>query len=564
MLTEVKYSDKHFHMRIKQLPAPGLTALIHNCFSKVMIIFGIWCSCLPSSVQAQATHGGNFLQASEIVVNLAADPAPPVLKCRELSQYSDFNFDIISATEIESVDGLPALCVLHGIIAPKIQFILKLPDTWNRRIYMHGNGGYGGQSVTGTYGKKLSDPALRKGFATVFTDTGHARADGHNASWAYNDLQKEIDYGFRAVHLTIETAKRLVTDYYAKTTSYSYFDGCSGGGRQGLVAAQRFPDDFSGIAAGAPFYDLAGIMMQYWNNQTALTEASLAAEKVELLGNIIMDKFDAVDGLRDGVISNPLAIDFEPARDLPRDDKGHKGFTRAEITTLQRLYAGLGLNGRQIAPGIVIGAELPGRRDAGRTADKSPLLSSWNSRLYPDISGYNQQLDILVPWLRYMAFTKDDPEFDWQQLDLEKDWPRMAMMSAIFNADNPDLNAFKNSGGKLLMYHGWGDIGVSPTMTVQYYDKVLQTMGNEETQSFFRTYMIPGMFHCYGGRNVDRFDTMTTLINWVEVDVAPDRIIASAVENNHVTRTRPLCPYPKTARYRGSGDSNRADSFRCE
>lgn len=548
----------------KQLMFRKLTPVLRAFFSKVMIVIGICCSCLPSPATAQATHGGNFLEASEIAVDLAAGSTVPALKCSELGQHSDFDFAVISATEVESSDGLPGLCAVHGIIEPKVQFMLKLPDTWNRRIYMHGNGGYGGQSVTGSYGARLSGPALRQGFATVFTDTGHTRDDGHNASWAHNDLQKEIDYGFRAVHLAIETAKRLVADYYGKTATYSYFDGCSGGGRQGLVAAQRFPGDFNGIAAGAPFYDLAGIMMQYWNNQVALVETALSAAKVELLGNIIMDRFDAVDGLRDGIISNPLEIDFDPARDLPGDETDRDGFTRAEIKTLQRLYAGLELNGEQIAPGIVIGAELPGRRDAARTADNSPLLSSWNSRLYPDISGYNQQLDILIPWLRYMAFTKDDPEIDWQQLDPEQDWPRMTAMSAIFNADNPDLSGFRNSGGKLLMYHGWGDIGVSPIMTVQYYDKVMQTLGSEQTQSFFRTYMIPGMFHCYGGRNVDRFDTMTTLINWVEADVAPDRIIASRVESNRVTRTRPLCPYPKTARYQGSGDSNRADSFRCE
>ena len=551
-------------MRHKPPSAPGLIAVIQGCIYKVMLILGVYYCCLPSSVQAQATHGGNFLEASETVIDLAVDSTTPMLKCRGLSQYSDFNFDIISVTGIESSNGSPGVCAIHGIIEPKIQFILRLPDTWNRRIYMHGNGGYGGQSVTGSYGTKLSDPALRQGFATVFTDTGHTRDDGHNASWAHNDLQKEIDYGFRSVHLTIETAKRLVKIYYGKTTTYSYFDGCSGGGRQGLVAAQRFPGDFNGIAAGAPFNDLAGIMMQYWNNQMALAETSLSAEKVELLGNIIMDKFDAVDGLQDGIISNPLEIDFDPARDLPRDETGQNGFTRAEIETLQRLYAGLELNGNQIAPGIVIGAELPGRRDAGRSADKSPLLSPWNSRLYADISGYNQQLDILIPWLHYMAFSKDDPEFDWQQLDLERDWPRMTTMSAIFNAEEPDLSAFKDSGGRLLMYHGWGDIGVSPIMTAQYYDKVLQTMGAEQTQSFFRTFMIPGMFHCYGGRNVDRFDTMTTLINWVEADLAPDRIIASAVENNRVIRTRPLCPYPKVARYKDLGDINRADNFECK
>ena len=551
-------------MRGKELHSRGLFPVLRTCFSRVMIISGIYCSCLPAPVSAQATHGGNFLEASEIAVDLAADSAVPALKCSELGRHSDFDFAVISATEVEAADGLPGLCAIYGIIEPKVQFMLKLPDNWNRRIYMHGNGGYGGQSVTGSYGAKLSGPALRQGFATVFTDTGHTRDDGHNASWAYNDLQKEIDYGFRAVHLTIVTAKRLVAAYYGKTATYSYFDGCSGGGRQGLVAAQRFPGDFNGIAAGAPFYDLAGIMMQYWNNQVALAETALSAAKVEQLGKFIMDRFDTVDGLRDGIISNPLEIDFDPARDLPGDETGQDGFTRAEIKTLQRLYTGLELNGKQIAPGIVIGAELPGRRDAALTADKSPMLSSWNSRLYPDISGYNQQLDILVPWLRYMAFTTDDPEFDWRQLDPEQDWPRMSAMSAIFNADNPDLFAFRNSGGKLLMYHGWGDIGVSPIMTVQYYDKVMQTMGNEETQSFFRTYMIPGMFHCYGGRNVDRFDTMTTLINWVEADIAPDRIIASRVENNRVTRTRPLCPYPKTARYQGSGDGNRADSFRCE
>ncbi|MBT7952541.1 MAG: tannase/feruloyl esterase family alpha/beta hydrolase [Gammaproteobacteria bacterium] len=555
--------NRQLTMRGRHFSTSLSSSLAHSSLYLLKYYIGIYSMFLSSLVLAQATHGGNFLDLSELQVELSAANLQPAQQCTTLVEQSDPNFSIISATVGKPNDNTPAICIIHGFIKPKIQFVLKLPDTWNQRIYMHGNGGYGGQSVTGAYGTRLSNPALQEGFATLFTDTGHNRADGHNASWAYNDLEKEVDYGFRAVHLSIETAKRLIKTYYSKPATYSYFDGCSGGGRQGLVAAQRFPDDFDGIAVGAPFYDLAGILMQYWHNQKALAVTPLSPEKVVLLGNIIMDKFDDLDGLKDGVISNPLAIDFKPARDLPRDKNGQQGFTRAELETLTKLYSGPRLQGNAIAPGIVIGAELAGKRDAGRTADKSPRLSPWNSRLYPDISGYNQQLDILIPWLRYMAFNNDDPEFDWTKLDMEKDWSRMQPMSAIFNADNPDLHDYKNRGGKLLMYHGWSDIGVSPIMTVQYYEEVMRTMGSVQTQSFFRTFMIPGMFHCNGGRNVDRFDTMTNLINWVEAGIMPESITASSVENDQITRTRPLCPYPQVARYKGEGDINQAENFKC-
>ncbi|MBT7952540.1 MAG: tannase/feruloyl esterase family alpha/beta hydrolase [Gammaproteobacteria bacterium] len=515
----------------------------------------------PLDTEAADVNGASFTAVGKGLVNYISTSSTPIANCGDFNRISDVNHSVISARLIPAEGGAVEHCEIHGVIAPEIQYIVNLPAKWNRRLYMIGNGGFGGQSVISDYAVEDRAKARRLGFVTAFTNTGHGE-DAHFASWAHNNIQKEIDYGYRSIHLTAVIAKQLSVLYYGKAPAFSYFEGCSGGGRQGLVAAQRFPGDFDGIAVGAPFYDLPAIEMQSWWNQETTAKTTLTAERVRMLGNFIMDEFDSVDGVNDRVIDNPLAIDFEPARDLPRDASGEQGFTDEEIEAFTRIYQGPRIENKQIAPGLPIGAELPGVRDAGRTYEKSNEASPWSARVYQEGSGYNMTLEILESWLKYMAFPTDNPDYDWQQLDLKNDLELMQTMGHIMNAKSKDLSPYMDRGNKILMYHGWADVGVSPIMTVQYYEQVMQTMGLD-TQSFFRTFMVPGMFHCSGGRNVDHFDVMTTLIDWVEAGLSPDRIDAARIEEGKVVRTRPLCPYPQVARYRKRGSTDKAENFVC-
>ena len=527
-------------------------------------VFVLYCLlCLaPANTHGADVNGASFTDAGNGRVDYHLAAATATGDCHGLMSLTDFNHSVISAKTIPADENSSAHCEIYGVITQEIQYVVNLPKQWNGRLYMIGNGGFGGQSVYGDYAREDRARARRLGFATAFTNTGHTD-DAHFASWAHNNIQKEIDYGYRAVHLTAVVAKRLISHYYGQEPAYSYFEGCSGGGRQGLVAAQRFPDDFDGIAVGAPFYDLPTIEMQSWWNQATTDKIPLSAERVHMLGEIIMEKYDALDGVEDRVIGNPLAIDFVPARDLPRDPEGENGFTDAEIEAFTRIYQGPRIGDRQVAPGLPVGAELPGVRDAGRTYEKTSEASPWSARVYREGTGYNMTLEILESWLKYMAFTTDDPDYDWKDLDMETDLEKMQPMGHIMNATATDLSPIMNRGNKILMYHGWADVGVSPIMTVQYYEQVMETMG-EQIQSFFRTYMVPGMFHCRGGRNVDHFDVMTTLIDWVEAGVVPERIDAARIENGEVVRTRPLCPYPEVAVYKGNGSTDEAENFICQ
>ena len=532
--------------------------------AQVQKVFALSCFLFltPATTIGADVNGASFTEAGNGYVNYHLPSLTATDDCHGFTSLTDFNHSVISSKIIPADDNSSGHCEIHGVIAPEIQYVVNLPGQWNGRLYMIGNGGFGGQSVYGDYAREDRAKARRLGFATAFTNTGHTE-DAHFASWAHNNIQKEIDYGYRAVHLTAVVAKQLINLYYGKEPAYSYFEGCSGGGRQGLVAAQRFPGDFDGIAVGAPFYDLPTIEMQSWWNQATADKTTLTAERVHMLGEFIMEKYDAVDGVKDRVIGNPLAIDFVPARDLPRDPEGKNGFTDAEIEAFTRIYQGPRTGDRQIAPGLPIGAELPGVRDAGRTYEKTSEASPWSARVFREGTGYNMTLEILDSWLKFMAFTTDDPDYDWKDLNLETDLEKMQPMGHIMNAGETDLSPFFSKGNKILMYHGWADVGVSPIMTVQYYEQVMETMG-EQTQSFFRTYMVPGMFHCRGGRNVDHFDVMTTLIDWVEAGVVPERIDAARIENGEVVRTRPLCPYPEVAVYKGNGSTDMAENFTCQ
>jgi hypothetical protein len=294
----------------------------------------------------------------------------------------------------------------------------------------------------------------------------------------------------------------------------------------------------------------------------AILNTPISAAKVALLGRLLMKRFDAADGVGDGVIDDPLAVDFDPQRDLPRDGPPDASFSDEELAALARIYAGTYVDGKQVAPGVPVGAEPWGQMYATPGFEPAPPESGWATRLVADSHGSMQQRANVEGWLRFLAFEQDAPEMDITRFDPRRDMPRMQAMSRMLDATDPDLGAFRARGGKMLIYHGWADTGVNPVMTVRYYEQLQRAQGGA-ADGFVRLFMVPGMFHCRGGLNVDRFDGAAAVIAWVERGEAPRRLIASRVDGGKVVRTRPLCPYPQAARYRGSGSTDAARNFSC-
>ena len=325
------------------------------------------------SVLAQ-TNGSSFTSYAALAGKLSDNFVGPAIACEKLlgSEYSQF--DIVAADPRS--DGT---CTVKGAFG-KVAFRVDLPPSWNSRLYVHGNGGYGGESIHETFGLATRISALGHGFAAAFTNLGHDAQSFDGARWAYNDREAEINYSYRALHLATLAAKAIIGVYYGKAPEYSYFEGCSTGGGQGLKAALRFPDDFDGIAAGAPVFDFVGLQLYGWNNQVAIAQSALNQDKVARLGKIVLELFDAQDGLADGVIENPSSIDFVPSRDLVAYDGE---FTEDELRTLDRLYRGPVYGGRRLYPGVPVGAESQGQKYRAGTFEPAAPASGWATRLMP-------------------------------------------------------------------------------------------------------------------------------------------------------------------------------------
>ena len=470
----------------------------------------------------------------------------PASSCRDLVALTSYDFSVVAATTIPASDLAPEHCRVTGVIPPEIRFEVNLPDDWNQRFYMYGNGGYAGE----TPHPRRRGAALTEGFAVASTDTGHDRENTPLATFAHDDLQRLIDYAFRAVHLTAVTAKRILASYYGEDPRYSYWEGCSTGGRQGLISAQRYPSDFDGIVAGAPVLDFTNTQLWgIWNAQ-ALDGVPIDMETIGRVGEVIYERCDGLDGLEDGLIDDPTRCDFDPGAHLPGcegDQPGDDCFSPAQITALEKIYGGVRLEDGLRIEGLPVGAE------------KGDGWAGW--LINPD--GPSRQLVLGEAFLKYMAFPRDEPNLDWRAFDFEEDVPRMGEIRAILDATDPNMRTFRRRGGKILSYFGWADTALNPQMATSYYESVIREMGKGETRDFYRLFMVPGMFHCGGGLGADRFDALEPLIAWVERGHVPQDIVASRVEGNETARTRRLCPYPESSRYKGSGDADSASSFEC-
>jgi hypothetical protein len=344
---------------------------------------------------------------------------------------------------------------------------------------------------------------------------------------------------------------------------FSYFNGCSNGGRQGLIEATQYPDDYDGIVVGSPVTDHIGFMLAFsWDARTVLSSVDnfIPFSKLGLIASAVLGTCDAQDGLVDGLVSDPGSCTFDPGTLQCADGDAPDCLTAGQVESLRKIYAGPSTSkGKQIYPGIPKGHENAGGWEPWIVSfGENPAIQPDGSLLFAaDQYGFVSQ----EGFFRYMSFPVDDPDYDWRSFNFDKDPPKMSAMASILSAST-NLAPFRHRGGKIVMYHGWSDTCLSPFRTVDYFLQVQRAMGGEErTAEFLRLFMVPGMLHCAGGPGPNTFDAFSALEEWVEQGIAPDSILASG---GTLGLTRPLCPYPQVAVYDGSGSIDQAASFTCE
>jgi feruloyl esterase len=432
---------------------------------------------------------------------------------------------------------IPQHCRVTLVLKPtadsNINVELWLPtENWNGRFLAVGNGGWAG-AIQG-YGDMQE--ALRRGYATAATDTGHSAADGQAGLFALGHPEKIVDFAYRALHDMTVKSKRLIDVFYAEPLDYSYYKGCSTGGRQGVMAAQRYPGDYDGIIAGALanrhiHMHTAGAyrgMQLSRHPELAVSEA-----KAKLVTDAVLKQCDT---LGEGFLNNPRQCSFDFATlACGASGSGDSCLTPGELTSVQTFYGGLkNSKGELIFSGQALGVPMP-------------ALASTNDGPNP----------FAFDSIRILGF--QNANYDWRQFDLDRDMPRVDAAAGFVDAVDPDLRAFEAHGGKLVLYAGWRDTGITPENTILYYETVLKELGPQQ-DDWMRLFLVPGMGHCRGGPGVDSFDSLTALEQWREKDVAPAQMLATGRQSG---LARPICAFPAYAKYDGSGDLKDAANWRC-
>jgi feruloyl esterase len=438
--------------------------------------------------------------------------------------------------------NLPEFCRVAATIKPvadsEIKMELWLPASgWNGKLEADGNGGWTGSITPNTLAA-----AVQRGYAAAMTDTGH---EGGSASFAYNHPEKVIDFGYRAVHEMTVKSKALVAAFYGDGPKLSYWNGCSSGGRQGLKEAQKYPEDFNAIVAGSPAINLTGRAAQsVWIGQATHRDetAAIPPAKFAVIHAAALDQCDALDGAKDGIIEDPTRCKFDPKVIECKGDDSPSCLTSAQVETVRRIYADVvnPRTKREIFPGHEPGSEL-----------------GWNTMAGP------QPFGVGVDLFRYIVFS--NPAWDYKTFNFDSDFAAAQKADEPMDALDPDLKSFLSRGGKIIQYHGWADPQISPRSSVEYFNSVLEKLGGaSKVNDSYRLFMIPGMAHCGGGEATSNFDMLSALEQWVEAKKAPDQIAASRIRDGKVDRTRPLCPYPQVAKYKGSGSVDEAANFSCQ
>ena len=482
--------------------------------------------------------------AGAIVVGAAPAGAAPCasLTALDLPRTAIRSAELVPAGEFtppgtDTALPIPSICRVSGMTEPAVAFEVWLPtEDWNGKFHVSGNGGMAGVI---SYGAMAG--ALRRGYAAASTDTGHVRpgTGGFDASWAIGRPDLVEDFGHRALHVTAENGKAITTAFYDRPPRYSYYVGCSKGGQQGLMEAQRYPDDFDGIVAGNPANDwtrfYAGAHL--WYALATLRDAGsyIPRAKLPALARAVNAACDELDGLADGVLDDPRDCRFDPATLTCPAGEDHDGcLTRPQVQAVKDIRAGSrDAAGELIFPGLVPGGENGPARRLGIVGNRPGSRSRACTGLAAE------------GFFKYMVF--EDPDWNFRTFDYDADLAfALDKVGAALDSASPDLTRFSDGGSKLIVYHGWSDPDISPLGSIDYYENVLAAAGGEargralsETQAFFRLFLVPGMGHCSGGPGYNRVDPLPALERWVEDGVAPDTILATRVEDEDERRPQP-------------------------
>jgi feruloyl esterase len=520
---------------------------------------------------------------------VAQSPAqePPANSCERISQLSLPDIKISSAQLVSPgaftppagmlpapaatttlYKALPEFCRVEMTATPSADSSIKIEvwmpaSGWNGKFQGEGNGGFAGEI---SYANLAA--ALRQGYAVASTDTGHS-ASAIDAHWALGHPEKIIDYGYRGIHIMTLAAKAVIPRFYGSPQQRSYFLGCSNGGRQALMEAQRLPDDYDGIIAGAPANYWTHLLTNAISNIQTLTldpASYIPPTKLAAIAHAVNEQCDAKDGVRDGILNDPSACHFDPRVLLCKNGDAESCLTGPQVKALQILYqGGRDSGGRMIFPGYLPGAEEGGNGWGIWIAGAAP----GGSLMFAFGNGY------------FSNMVYGDAAWNYKNANID-DAMKAAdeKTAAVLNATDANLAAFKSRGGKLIVYHGWNDPAISALNSIDYFTSVAHTLGEQQADSFVRLYLVPGMQHCSAGPGADAFgasfdsvpqdpqhNIQLAIEQWVEKGVAPAAIIATKYEGEgaaaKVKMTRPLCPYPQAAKYKGAGNPNDAANFTC-
>ncbi|MCP5433450.1 MAG: tannase/feruloyl esterase family alpha/beta hydrolase [Alphaproteobacteria bacterium] len=482
------------------------------------------------------------------VLAVAAAAFGPARAAEPCDRLRDLALPDVRIAAAEEIAAPVPHCKATGVIGREINFAVWLPDVWNGKFMMGGGGGY----VGSVQNQANIQGALLKGYATAGTDTGHT-STGVDASWALGNLERIVNYAHAAVHRVGETAKAVARAHYGKPASRAYFAGCSTGGRQALISAQRYPEDFDAIIAGAPVLDFTGTMAGAINfTKTLYPHPDKAAGPALSPGDraalkaAILNACDAEDGLADGILNDPRACRFDP-KALACSGANRDGCLSAEeLAGVRAIYDGPRTSKGRLYYGYPMGGEdEPGGWDRWIVGSKDAVGPG-----LPSI-GYG----IAASFMRNFVFR--DPNWTYETYDLETFAADTELMAATLNATDTDLSAFRARGGKLLLYHGWSDSALTANATVGYVEGVYAR--DPKAREDVRLFLLPGVLHCMGGPGPDRVDFIEALERWDETGAAPDTLTASFRAGGG---GRTLCAYPQKAAFQG-GDPRDPASFVC-
>jgi len=491
----------------------------------LLCILALTGACAPALLQARSCES--------LVERVSPNASVTVAKIIDRG-----NFTATGSTQ--TLANLPPFCRVVAHLSPSddsnIGAEIWLPTSgWNGKFLAVGSGGWGG-----TIAYDAMADALRRGYATSATDDGNT---GQGARFIAGHPQKFVDFAYRAEHLTILEAKRLIQAFYGREARHAYWSGCSGGGREGLIQAYRYPDELDGIIAGDP----ANMRRNAWALWLAVQTfkdpaAIIPRSKYPMIHGAVLEACDANDGLRDGLVSEPASchVNFETLRCKAAD--APDCLTPRQVQSAQAMIS-------------------PATTPAGQVF--FPRLEPGTELRWDRLAGGPNPAELFLDQFRYVVY--QDPNWDWRSFDLERDAARANAVDKDIDELDPHLAAFAKHGGKLLIYHGWADQQVAPGSSVEFYQSVLALSADSARASdWIRLYMVPGMGHCSGGEGPDTFDKISLIEHWVEKGEAPARVVAAHSTAGKVDRTRPLCPYPEVARYTGTGSIDEASNFRCQ